>query len=135
MTFRSLTAKESDVAFRQIAVDGSRDVRERAPDAEDSYWRNLMTYRLCMSIAKTWTAVTGPQPNPELDEWQIDREDYPAPNTRVYAIVPTVTETLFPTESLRRQIGTAHHRFQLLVEHLEANADNDPVWNGIGPQS
>lgn len=135
VTFRSLSAKESDVAFRQVAVDGGAHVRMRAPDTEDGYWRNLMTYRLAMGIERLWSATLGPIHNPTLDEWQVDKEDYPYPNTKVYAILGPVTEAMFPTENLRRQIGAAFHRFQLLVEKLEANADNDPFWRGIGQPS
>lgn len=135
VTFRTLTSKESDVAWRQVAVDGTRDIRERVPETEDHHWRNLMVYRMVMSIERLWTLSEGPQDNPPLDEWKVDKEDYPGPNTKVYALLGPVTEALFPTESLRRQLGNAFHKFALLVELLEANADNDPFWSGIGLQS
>lgn len=135
VTFRALTSKESDTAWRQIAVDGSADIRARAPDTESHYWRNLMVYRMVMSVQQVWTPAQGPQDNPPLDEWQVDKEDYPAPNTKLYAILEPVTEALFPTESLRRAIGNAFHKFGLLIELLEAHADDDSFWNGIGPQS
>lgn len=134
LTFRSLTAKESDIAWRQVAVDGGKDLRSKGPETEDNYWRNLMTYRMVMSLERKLSATSGPQLNPALDEWQIDPDDYPAPNTKVYAMLPAVTEVMFPTETLRRQIGNAFHKFQLLVEHLEAHADTDSFWQGIGQQ-
>lgn len=135
VTFRSLTAKESDTAWRQVAVDGHRDIKAQLVETEDNYWRNLMTYRMVMSIERLWSAAQGPQDNPVLDDWQVDRADYPAPHTKLYAVLPAVTEALFPTETLRRQLGNAFHRFQLLVEHLEARADDDVFWHGIGQPS
>jgi hypothetical protein len=135
VTFRTLTSKESDMAWRQVAVDGSRDLRSNTIETEDSYWRNLMTYRMVLGVARLWTPTQGPQENPELDDWQVDREDYPAPNTKVYALLPAVTQALFPSENLRRQVGNAFHLFQLLAGHLEANAMNDVFWNGIESQS
>lgn len=135
VVFRSLTAMEADTAFRQIAVDGARDLRASVPETEGRYWRDLMSYRLAMATESVWTAQTGPQHNVPLAEWQVDPEDCPPPNTKLHAVYPAVVDALFPTEALRRQIGAAHHRFQLLVEHLEAHADDDSFWSGIGQPS
>lgn len=135
VTFRTLTAAEADMAWRQIAVDGTRSVRASVPEPEDTHWRNLMTYRLVMGLARVWTPTQGPQDNLTIDAWQVDREDYPAPNTKVYAVLSQVTDALLPTENVRRVVGAAFHAFQLLAEHLEANAANDSFWPGIGQQS
>ncbi len=132
VTFRSLTALESDTAWRQVAVDGSADMRERALASEGQYWTNLMVYRLVMGLESVWSATNETQNNPEYKDWVVDPGAVQAPNTALSVIVPLVTETLFPTETLRRQIGAAFHRFQLLVDHLEARADDDPFWSGIG---
>jgi hypothetical protein len=94
-----------------------------------------MTYRLVMGLARVWTPTQGPQDNLTIDAWQVDREDYPAPNTKVYAVLSQVTDALLPTENVRRVVGAAFHAFQLLAEHLEANAANDSFWPGIGQQS
>lgn len=135
VTFRSLTAAEADMAFRQIAVDGTRSVRASVPEPEDTYWRNLLTYRLVMGLARIWTPTQGPQLNPPVAEWEVEAGAYVAPNTKVSAILGPITEAMFPTENVRRVIGAAFHEFQLLVERMEANAANDSFWNGIGPQS
>lgn len=135
VTFRTLTSKESDTAWRQVAVDGRSDLASQTPETEDHYWRNLMTYRLLMGIARVWTHTNGPQENPVLDEWTAEKADYPGPNTKLLALLGPITESLFPTETLRKQIGNAYHRFGLLVEQLEARAEDDSFWAGIGQPS
>lgn len=130
--FRSLTAREADAAWRQVAVDAHRDAREGTADTEGGYWRNMMSYRLVMGLEKFTTEKTGPVDNPTMDEWDIDRELYPPPNTKAYALLDAVTDAVLSTESLRRQVGAVFHRFQLLVERLEAHADDPNFWPAIG---
>lgn len=132
VTFRALTTREADLAYRQIAIDGQRDLSGKQVLPSDSYWRNLMTYLMVMGIESIWTQTVGLIEFAELDDMEVDEESCPAPNTKLYAMLPMVLETALPTDTLRRVVGTAHHKFNLLVEKLEARADGENFSKAIG---
>ena len=134
VTFRSLTSRESDMATRQIVVDGQKDLKDQLADSTDTYWRNLMTYRLVMGIESLWSRETGQLEVDEIGNMQIDPADMPFPNTRLNVALPAVTEAVMPTETLRRILGSAYHRFQLLVEKLEVMAPDPNFWPAIEGQ-
>lgn len=127
VTFRSLTATETDLAFRQVALDASDVVKN--PELMDGYWRNLMIYKMCMGIEQVWTKTGGSVDNPEYSQWAGDP---PFGKTKLYMMVGLITEELFPQDYMRRLIGEKFHEFGKLVEHLEAHGDDESFWAGIG---
>ncbi len=131
VTFRNLTSRETDMCWRQMAIDAKKDLDRHEPGGGDMYWRSVMTYRMAIAIERFWSAGTGPIEFAPVEEIQIDAESCPPPNTAVYAMMPFVTSQVLATDSLRRVVGDLHTQFQRLVEHLEAHANDDSFWKAI----
>jgi hypothetical protein len=125
--FRVLTSKESDLAWRQTAIDA-----KRSPMAgQDEYWRNLMTYRMVMAIEKVTSRSGGPVENPPIHEWDIPSDCVQSGDTRLPTYLTAITDDLLSLDSMRRVIGNAFHEFGLLVEKLEVLSSDDSFWQGI----
>ena len=72
ITFRALTSKESDLAYRQIVIDGQKDFQGRALGGTDFYWRNLQAYRMAMSLERIESVQYGAIEIPTLEEAEIE---------------------------------------------------------------
>lgn len=134
VVFRSLTSLESDMAHRQISIDGMHDLKSSIIQGQTAHWRNLMTYRLIMGLESIWTPETGVIEVDEVGSVSFTKEECPSPNTVLYAWLPAVLDSALPMETTRRIVGDSYHQFQLVVEKMEANAANENFWPAIESQ-
>jgi len=130
LTFRSLTSREVDMAFRQIVVDAQADLKNRLVNDTPFYWRNLMTYRMLMSIEKVESDVNGTIEVPPVDE--IDCEPPKFPDTKLVQVFEALIEQVCPTEQLRSVIGHAYNEFQAVCDKLQVMAESPDFWKAIG---
>lgn len=123
--FRTLTSEESDMTFTQVAYDvGKGDILE-----ENSYFRTLADYRMCLGLA-SYTTTNGKQVLPgNVHEWQTDKVE--GKNTKLIHIVPWLYDNVLTGDSIRRAIAASFFRFQRLVERLEAHVDDPNFWPAI----
>lgn len=130
LTFRSLTSRETDMAFRQIVVDAQGDLKNRLVNDTPFYWRNLMTYRMLMSIEKVESDVSGVLEVPPIEEIETDPVEFP--NTRISYAFDGLVEQICPTEQLRGVIGHAYNEFQAVCDKLQVMAEQPDFWKAIG---
>jgi hypothetical protein len=130
LVFRSLTAKEVDMAFRQIVVDAQSDLKNKLVNDTPFYWRNLMTYRMLMSIEKVESDVNGAIEVPPIEEIECDPPKFP--DTRLVMVFDSLIEQVCPTEQLRSIIGHAYNEFQAVCDKLQVMAENPDFWKAIG---
>jgi hypothetical protein len=130
LVFRSLTSREVDMAFRQIVVDAQSDLKNRLVNDTPFYWRNLMTYRMIMSIEKIESDVNGTIEVPPIEEIESDPPKFP--DTKLVEVFDAVIEQVCPTEQLRSIIGHAYNEFQAVCDKLQVMAENPDFWKAIG---
>jgi len=130
LVFRSLTSKEVDMAFRQIVVDAQTDLKNRLVNDTPFYWRNLMTYRMLMSIEKVESDVNGAIEVPPIEEIESDPPKFP--DTKLVEVFDTLIEQVCPTEQLRSIIGHAYNEFQAVCDKLQVMAESPDFWKAIG---
>lgn len=129
VTFRTLTAKESVLAFEQLSYD-----QQETPMTTAEYYMALINYRMCMSIESVRASEKVILQVPPIFEIPYDP---PPGNTKITPLVELqkwITETGITQEPLRRAIGQQHRQFQRLVETLEAQTAEPSFWQGIVPQ-
>ena len=132
VTFRALTSKESDLAFRQIVIDGQTDFNGRALGGTDFYWRNLQAYRMAMSLESIHSETYGTLEIPMLADAQI--EDFTGKDlqSKLVPFLNHVLDTYLPLESTRAVIGHAYYEFQALCDKLQVMAEQPNFWKAIG---
>ncbi len=135
VSFRSLTTEESDLIFRQLAIDVKK---ERITNSTD-YMFNMINYRVVCGLSKIESDNTGPIVLPEISQYKVDGDDAFQPqsankDTKLFEITPHVINTALPQESIRRLVVNHFARFQRLVEHLEARIDDEGFWMATEPQ-
>lgn len=130
LVFRSLTSRETDMAFRQIVVDAQSDLKSRMVNDTPFYWRNLMTYRMLMSIEKVESDVSGTIEVPPIEDIETDPVVFP--DTKLMAVFDALVEQVCPTEQLRSIIGHAYNEFQAVCDKLQVMAEQPDFWKAIG---
>ncbi len=127
--FRSLLTSESDAIWGQLARDNRKYAQNLEPIGPEVQWRNWGLYALSLGISRVVFRGGKVETIPQFHEAEID--DLAEGETRLTRFLDAVTENVFPTESLRRALGAAHTRFGLLVEHLEAHAEDESFWKAV----
>jgi hypothetical protein len=132
VTFRALTSKEADLAFRQIVIDGQTDFNGRALAGTDFYWRNLQAYRMAMCLESIHSDTYGTIEVPMLADAQI--EDFTGKDlqSKLVPFLNHVLDTYLPLESTRAVIGHAYYEFQALCDKLQVMAEQPNFWKAIG---
>jgi hypothetical protein len=132
VTFRALTSKEADLAFRQIVIDGQTDFNGRALAGTDFYWRNLQAYRMAMCLESIHSDTYGTIEVPTLADAQI--EDFTGKDlqSKLVPFLNHVLDTYLPLESTRAVIGHAYYEFQALCDKLQVMAEQPNFWKAIG---
>lgn len=125
VVFRTLSTAESDLVYRQMAID----MKNGKVDSGADYWFYLMTYRLACGLAKIDTEKTGPIVVPEIKEFNGAK---PSDNDTVLPVIARhILDFAVPLESTRRVLINQFARFQRTVEHLEARMDDSDFWKAI----
>lgn len=132
VVFRALTSKESDMAFRQIVLDGQADFRDRALAGTDFYWRNLQAYRMVMSLESITSKEYGTLEIPTLSEAEIDGFENKDIQSKLVPFLNYVLDKFLPLESTRSVIGHAYFEFQALCDKLQVMAEAPNFWKAIG---
>jgi len=130
--FRSLTSREADLAYRQVACDTRDSVREQILPETDELWGNLMSYRLALGLEYVESAEQGRIEVVPIDEATLDPPS--AGHTKLRPYFQYVIENVLVTDDLRRAVGDAHHLFQHSLDKLDANATNQSFWRAIPGQ-
>lgn len=131
VVFRALTSKESDMAFRQIVLDGQKDFQDRALAGTDFYWRNLQAYRMVMSLESITSVEYGTLEIPTLAEAELDGVSGKDAQARLIPFLNYVLDTFLPLESTRSVIGHAYFEFQSLCDKLQVMAESPNFWKAI----
>jgi hypothetical protein len=127
VTFRALTSAESDTAYKQLIIDAQNDVQSKIIGDSSFYWRTLMAYRSVMGVEKIESDVNIIEVPPVL-EIEVDEEDYPKPNTKIYALFDKLVEQIMPTEMMRSTITHVYTEFQTLCEKLQTMSESPDFW-------
>jgi hypothetical protein len=123
--YRELTGGEADAALTQIADD----VRRGRVVGDGEWWQRLMDYRMTQAIEYIDVANVGRvHEGVELDEIESDDGNV----TPFPALLSHLLTNVLHSESIRRAVGQGFMRFQRLCEKLEANANDESFWDGIG---
>jgi len=130
LTFRALTSKESDLAYRQIVIDGQTDFQQRVMGGTDFYWRNLQAYRMAMSLESIESVQYGRIELPTIDEAEIEFEGKTLQN-KLIPFLHHVLDNHLPMESMRCIVGHAYYEFQSLCDKLQVMAESPTFWKAI----
>ena len=123
--YRELTGNEADAALTQIADD----VRKGRVVGDGEWWQRLMDYRMAQAIEYIDIQNVGRvHEGVDLDEIESD-DGNPTPYP---ALIGYLLSNILHSEGIRRAVGQSFMRFQRLCEKLDANADSESFWNGIG---
>ena len=131
ITFRALTSKESDIAYRQIVIDGQRDYKTKVLGGTDFYWRNLQAYRLAMSLESVESVTYGKVEIPTLEEAEIEGTNNKQIQDKLVPFLNYVLDTFIPLESTRSVVGHAYFEFQSLCDKLQVMAESPNFWKAI----
>jgi hypothetical protein len=131
IVFRALTSKESDMAFRQIVLDGQTDFQNRAIAGTDFYWRNLQAYRMTMSLESITSEDYGMLEVPTITEAVIPDFNGKDLQSKMVPYLNYVLDTFLPLESTRAVIGHAYFEFQALCDKLQVMAEAPNFWKAI----
>jgi hypothetical protein len=129
--FRALTSKESDMAFRQIVLDGQTDFQNRAIAGTDFYWRNLQAYRMTLSLESITSEDYGMLEVPTITEAVIPDFNGKDLQSKMVPYLNYVLDTFLPLESTRAVIGHAYFEFQALCDKLQVMAEAPNFWKAI----
>lgn len=130
LTFRALTSKESDLAYRQIVIDGQTDFQSRVMGGTDFYWRNLQAYRMVMSLESIESVQYGRIELPTIEEAEIEFEGKTL-QSKLIPFLHHVLDNHLPMESMRVVVGHAHYEFQALCDKLQVMAESPTFWKAI----
>ena len=131
ITFRALTSKESDIAYRQIVIDGQRDYKTKILGGTDFYWRNLQAYRMAMSLESIESVTYGKIEVPTLEDAEIEGTSNKQIQDKLVPFLNYVLDSFIPLESTRSIVGHAYFEFQSLCDKLQVMAEAPNFWNGI----
>jgi hypothetical protein len=131
ITFRALTSKESDIAYRQIVIDGQRDYKTKVLGGTDFYWRNLQAYRLAMSLESIESVTYGKLEIPTLEDAEIDGTTNKQIQDKLIPFLNFVLDSFIPLESTRSIVGHAYFEFQSLCDKLQVMAESPNFWKAI----
>ena len=131
VVFRALTSKESDMAFRQIVLDGQKDFQDRAIAGTDFYWRNLQAYRMVMSLESITSSEYGTLDVPTISDAQLEGTAGKDLQAKLIPFLNYVLDTFLPLESTRSVIGHAYFEFQALCDKLQVMAESPNFWKAI----
>ena len=131
VVFRALTSKESDMAFRQIVLDGQKDFQDRAIAGTDFYWRNLQAYRMVMSLESITSSEYGTLDVPTISDAELEGIAGKDLQAKLIPFLNYVLDTFLPLESTRSVIGHAYFEFQALCDKLQVMAESPNFWKAI----
>ena len=131
VVFRALTSKESDMAFRQIVIDGQRDLKNMAAGGQDFYWRNLQAYRMTMSLESITSESYGTMEIPTLDSADLKGMEGKDVQSKMPAFLEYVLDTFLPMDSVRAIVGHAYFEFQSVCDKLQVMAESPNFWKAI----
>lgn len=133
VTFRALTSKECDMAFRQIVLDSQYDYKNNVAASTDFYWRNLQAYRLAMSLQCIDSDSYGSIDIPSLDEADIlgVSNDPLQIQSKLPPYLNYVLDSFLPLESTRAVIAHAYFEFQQICDKLQVMAESPNFWKAI----
>lgn len=133
VTFRALTSKECDMAFRQIVLDSQYDYKNNVAASTDFYWRNLQAYRLAMSLQCIDSDSYGSIDIPSLDEADISgvSNDPLQIQSKLPPYLNYVLDSFLPLESTRAVIAHAYFEFQQICDKLQVMAESPNFWKAI----
>ena len=133
VTFRALTSKECDMAFRQIVLDSQYDYKNNVAGSTDFYWRNLQAYRLAMSLQCIDSDSYGSIDIPSLDEADIPgvSNDPLQIQSKMPPYLTYVLDSFLPLESTRAVIAHAYFEFQQICDKLQVMAESPNFWKAI----
>jgi hypothetical protein len=123
--YRELTGAEADAALTQIASD----VRSGRVVGDGEWWQRLMDYRMTQAVDYIEIQGVG-RVHEGVDLDDIESDD--GHMTPYPALVSHLLANVLHAESIRRAVGQGYMRFQRLCEKLEANAETESFWPGIG---
>lgn len=127
VSFRTLTPREANMAWEQIAHDTRAGRQETGYDR----LRLIQEYRLAMSLSAIETVGAGIVQVPEAGTLP-PRADGPfARETALPELVEWIDQALLPNEQVKIAVLKACTQFQLLCDKLEANTQNQDFWEGI----
>jgi hypothetical protein len=132
ISFRSLTSKESDMAYRQIVIDGQKDFKGRALGGTDFYWRNLQAYRMVMSLESIESVQYGKIEIPSIEDADIEEFSGGSLQDKLIPFLNYVLDNYLPLESTRSVVGHAYFEFQSLCDKLQVMAESPTFWKAIG---
>ena len=129
--FRTLTAKEVDLSFTQLAYDA----RHGAVTGDElQYFRTLADYRLVMSLESLRNDVGVTVEVPEIFSDEFEVTNLPEGATKLMPASSWLYDNALKTDQLRRVVGAEFFRFQRLVEKLEARASDPNFWEATETQ-
>lgn len=132
VTFKALTTKESDIAYRQIVIDGQIDFNGRLMAGTDFYWRNLQAYRMVMSLDSIESDSYGKIDIPSLADAEIEGSVFKSLQDKLIPFLNYILDTHLPMEGIRAVIGHAYFEFQSLCDKLQVMAESPNFWKAIG---
>lgn len=133
IVFRGLTVEECDLAYRQTVLDVQKGAASKNTQNEPDLWGTLMSYRLAMSLASIETPLQGKIIIDPIGDMELEEPLYP--NTKLIEYHGLVMKRVLPTESLRKVVGDAFHKWSGLVEKLDAQVGSDSFREGAGGQA
>ena len=131
VAFRALTSRESDLAYRQIVIDGQKDFQGRVMGGTDFYWRNLQAYRMVMSLESIESVQYGRIEIPTIEEAEIEGVTGKNLQDKLIPFLNYVLESHLPLESTRSVVGHAYFEFQSLCDKLQVMAESPTFWKAI----
>jgi hypothetical protein len=131
VTFKALTTKESDIAYRQIVIDGQIDYNGRILAGTDFYWRNLQAYRMVMSLESVESVSYGKVEIPSLADANIEDQSFKNLQEKLIPFLNYVLDNHLSTEGIRAVIGHAYFEFQSLCDKLQVMAESPNFWRAI----
>jgi hypothetical protein len=133
--FRTLTAQEIDVVYRQVYKE--REAGELVTEMD--YWERLNRYRLYLQIAfvqagdkqRDLPDGLSKESNPHCTAvWTIPEGTDP-----LKAIEQWIMHNVLPSETLSRIVQNTCSQFNRVVAKLEARVEDADFWKGIGQQT
>lgn len=141
VTFRTLTARELDVVFKQAY----RDLELGRITEEPDFWNKVNRYRLFLQLLSIHASDPKSPLQHDLPDGLSEEANDMA--TGYWTGEPDDGETLLPiiedyivghvlrTENIFRVVSSACNQFSRLVAKLEALTDNSPFWAQTAPPS
>lgn len=132
ITYRTLTAKESQLVFEQLSYDN----REGKNLSQAEYYMALQDYRLSMMIESIRLRNGRPIAIvPPLADIPYGPPEDGHKETPLVPMLDYILTEVLSNEPLRRVVGQHHQQFQRLVESLERQTSEPSFWKGIAQQA